>query len=235
MMPEKMKPILFSTDMVRAILDGRKTVTRRVVPYELSGAYDDPKGLSDGSYEFAVPVYALGNSDLQYVHVKPKYQPGDILWVRETTYLCGRWVKNGITKTGKQKWRFIWDKSKPVFYAESTPDDIKRLRTDVGYFKRPAIFMPREAARLFLKVTNVRVERLQEITEEDARAEGITEYIIQFKSKFTEAENDTWRNRTTTENFAALWDSINGKRYSWESNPWVWRVEFKGTDRISGE
>jgi len=134
--------------------------------------------------------------------------PGDILWVRET-------------------WRNI--SIKPI---ECPVYDYKEYYSDKYYGPpikwNPSIHMPRKAARIFLEVVSVGVERLQDITREDAKSEGVTEYISQIKPAFTQEEADIWRNRTTVENFSALWNTINAKRgYGWDTNPWVWVVEFR--------
>jgi hypothetical protein len=124
--------------------------------------------------------------------IKPKYQPRDILWVRETTYLWGTWVKNGITKTGKQKYKFVWDKTKPAIYAaDGAPDYICKGWQEVGYFKRPSIHMPREAARIFLRVKDGRIERVQDISEEDAIAEGVERLF----DHLTKEKYMDWANR----------------------------------------
>jgi hypothetical protein len=98
---------------------------------------------------------------------------------------------------------------------------------------RPSIYMPRRASRITLEITEVRVQRVQAITREDARAEGISEYLHEFIGvPSTEADADVWRNHTTVENFAALWDSLNAKHgFGWDANPWVWVIEFKRLEK----
>jgi len=172
-----MKPILFSTPMVQAILDGRKTMRRRVIRPQPQHAYDDYMGgwdcLTEGHCHLCEP--------------KPPYKPGDILWVRET-------------------WYQHYDGS--YAYRASAPEN-------TGW--KPSIHMPREAARIFLRVKTVRVERLQDITEEDAKAEGV----------ICGQGQKRWTARSA---FMDLWDRINGKKNPWESNPWVWVISF---ERIS--
>ena len=183
-----MKPILFSTSMVQAILDGRKTQTRRVIkPQPNSKA--EYKGTEIGKHVF--------ETDIDMWHIKSPYQPGQVLWVRET-------------------WSMIDD----------MPYDNYVYRTDYGtteddsfppsMFKwKPSIHMPREAARIFLRVKNVRVERLQDITAHDAIREGME----------SETPFDT------VDEFKELWNNLNAKRgYGWDTNPWVWVVKF---ERIS--
>lgn len=173
-MPEK--PILFSTDMVRAILDGRKTQTRRIV--------------KPGTLEMFVNLIWNPNENICFC----PYRPGDILYIRET------WAKD---RYGKYHYRAEY----PEHDCEPYP------------IWKPSIHMPREAARLFLEVTEVRVERLQKISEEDARAEGIGMPLFR---------SDEIEDYGYIECFEMLWDSIYSKRgHGWEQNPWVWAITFK--------
>jgi len=180
------KPILFSTPMVQAILDGRKTQTRRVIKdKDITNWFD----IDVDGKPIAYIDQETGDS-YPPTH-RAKYQPGDILWVRET------WAKR------------IHSDNRYYYKADNNLGAIFNREDDKW---RPSIFMPREAARIFLRVKNVRVERVQDIGEEDALAEGVE-----------------WLNfATAKEAFTALWDGINGKRvYGWDTNPWVWVVEFE--------
>ena len=185
--------------MVRAILDGRKTQTRRAIkPQPSSGVRKSvfvKSGIEDGHGR----------------EIKPKYQPGDILWVRET------WSKD---ENGEYVYRTNYG---------TTEDD----SFPPSMFKwKPSIHMPREAARIFLKVTNVRVERLQDITEEDAIAEGVKDPYEYQSPEYYEQPNLRGFEINKSA-FAGCWDSIYSKRgYGWESNPWVWVVAF---EKISKE
>ncbi len=160
-------------------------------------------------------------------YVKPLGQ----LWVRETHYRYGRWRKNGYTKSGKLAWRFHATTNE-VLYSEDTP---RRLHANVSreelylkrwsdWFKRSSIHMPRWASRITLEITKVRVERVQEISEKAAKAEGVcvvdnTPDGIYSPPNYPDIHRDI---------FMDLWDSLNAKRgYSWESNPWVWVLSFK--------
>lgn len=196
----KERPILFSSEMVRAILDGRKTQTRRVV---------NPQSLLDNKTRVTA------------CYECPYGAPGDSLWVRESCQIYGHWVKNGHTKSGAQRWKFSIHASKRVLYAGGfvkSPSD----KTQLGFYKRPSIFMPRWASRIALAVTDVRVERLQEISEEDAIAEGLQKEVISVGY-----QNDSVTLRARPK-FVYLWDKINSDRgYSFESNPWVWVISFK--------
>jgi hypothetical protein len=202
----KERPILFSGPMVRAILEGRETQTRRVVRQDIMGMC-----VMD---MLAIPC--------------PYGQPGDRLWVRETTYWPPRETMNYIHYAATPRiarGRFHKDGLLTHFYGifDTDGEQIEALLKE-GYRKCPSIHMPRWASRLTLEVTSVRVERVQNIGEDDARAEGV------------ELANDhrgypgtgAAYKRTYRAGFAKLWDSINAKRgYSWESNPWVWVVEFR--------
>jgi hypothetical protein len=216
------KPILFSTPMVQAILDGRKTMTRRVCK-DIAG-YDFKWGLDREPYIGNYKVFTktepgkwdwvtLENQwlyDLQTAvddsrtHLlKCPYQPGDILWVRET------WSKD---ENGEYVYRTNYG---------TTEDD----SFPPSMFKwKPSIHMPKVAARIWLEVTNVRVERLQEITTDEAKAEGVLQPgVIPSNTLIRNTEGSIPRT-----NFKILWESLNAKRgYGWDSDPWVWVVSFK--------
>ena len=188
-----MKPILFSGEMVRAILDGRKTQTRRVIkPQPSAGVRRSVfvlSGLEDGH-----------GRELRC----PYGRPGDTLWVRETWQAV----------SGNDRARHIMTHPRPdrgwLEYA-ATP------RADEPAYKwRPSIHMPRWASRITLEVTGVRVERLQDISEADAWAEGCEGY-----------DDDVTGGKSGYREYCELWEKINGKG-SWDLNPWVWVVEFKG-------
>lgn len=197
------KPILFNTEMVRAILDGRKTCTRRLVKLQPDEKHTYPLGfVTDSTEKKEVGCVGFGideyGGSIQYA--KPPYQPGDTLYVRET------WKKapNGY-----------------YYYEDWQKDDI----ADVTKWK-PSIHMPKEAARIWLKVTDVRVERLQEISAESALAEGADKYI------HTNGELD--ENMTIT-SFIGIWNSTIKKSdldsYGWDANPYVFVIEFVKIDK----
>ena len=197
------KPVLFNTEMVRAILDGRKNCTRRLVKPQPDEKHTYPLGFVTDSTEkkdvgcFGFSINEYGGS-IQYA--KPQYQPGDILYVRET------WKKapNGY-----------------YYYEDWQRNDI----ADVTKWK-PSIHMPKEAARIWLKVTDLRVEWLQEISTESALAEGADKYI------HTNGELD--ENMTIT-SFIGIWNGTIKKSdldsYGWNANPWVWVIEFERCEK----
>lgn len=196
------KPMLFSTDMVRAILEDRKTVTRRVVKPQPDGR---PVPMTKDS---CWPGYFAIQGTEKVVRLP--YQPGDILWVRET------WAE--------MPYGFVYrvDGEEPDGW-------------DCDDRWRPSIHMPRGAARIFLRVTGVRVERLQEITEDGAKAEGAEKSYPYTdpetgKTVFVLDEKGTYRS-----GFSQIWDrTIKPKdRLSccWESTPWVWVIEFERCEK----
>ena len=208
----KEKPILFSGPMVNAILDGRKTQTRRVVKHCTQNSAASrpyfPGGYKQG--KFVEPTDC------------PYGQPGDRLWVRETHRWDGVDPKIAVREklTDTLTYRADWDGDRAV-------DDCPW---------RPSIFMPRWASRITLEITDVRVERLQDISEEDAMAEGIERVELDGLMEMTPLgmrPEIGWMNylagdgfNKAVRSFATLWQSINGID-SWEQNPWVWVVSFR--------
>lgn len=216
------KAILFNAEMVRAILEGRKSCTRKIVkPQQLIGMLPDKckngapeKFLKEKKLMFK-PYCDMTDIELINTAYKAPYQLGDILYVRET------WKKalNGY-----------------YYYEDWQRNDI----ADVTKWK-PSIRMPKEAARIWLKVTNVRVEHLQEITDEQAKREGIQ--YDECPTGFTWKQETDMHNCYTTPIGAmqALWNSTIKKSdldgYGWDANPWVWTIEFERCEKpkeISG-
>lgn len=208
-------PILFNTEMVRSILDGRKTVTRRVIKpqpksklcYTFAGSHKKDIGRweypSKTAHEFWGEEFKL-TDDIAEEELKKKWNPpyhaDDILYVRET------WAQAA---------------AHTFFYrADKTIQNI---------LWRPSIHMPKEAARIFLKVTSVRVERLQDIDDEQAKEEGANwrnGKNVGFEEKMR---------RSAVERFAEIWNATIKKsdldRYGWNANPWVWVIEFEVCDK----
>lgn len=216
------KPILFSTPMVQAILDGRKSMTRRVIvpqpqrDYHIDACKNGTFFIDDNTH--------MG-TDMQF---KPKYQPGDILWVRET------WAQASQNRIVLR-----------ADYADEKamiPYEACGMNVEVSLVRwRPSIFMPREACRLFLRVTGVQAERLQDITATDAVHEGIARHGMHNAECYAggcyngDFETACAVCEVPREGFRELWDSLNAKRgYGWEKNPWVWVYTFKRCDRPQG-
>ena len=213
------KPILFNTEMVRAILDGRKDATRRIVkgfiPDDAVWGYTafTPKG-----YISCRGTFADGYGEKFF---KLPCEPGDILYVRET-WQC--WRAHRYEATADIRFRAGGDDVRLQF-ANGNTDSIDRLDYDTFVHKwfshnrewKPSLFMPKVAARICLKVTDVRVERLQDMTDDDAEAEGCFDYT------------------STALGFFDVWDSTIKKSnlncYGWNANPWVWVIKFERCEK----
>lgn len=246
------RPILFSGPMVRAILDGRKTVTRRIV----NGVPDDA-GLAvygaectagDGGASPACAMFFAGSTvDSRGLGVArcPFGSPGDRLRVRETWRYHG-WTEDGapwIKYAADDSTRLVeripdeWSDRLADIWADLSDDANMAIDGRAADRKwRPSIFLPRWASRLTLEVVGVGVERLQEITEEDAIAEGAQRFD-NLPSTHPYGQDARWSMEAPTATdqclgsarmaFANLWDKLNSSRAPWASNPWVWRVEFR--------
>jgi hypothetical protein len=191
------KPIIFSGPMVKAILEGRKTQTRRVIRPQ-------PDHLRTS------PFFKSGLDDGHGYEVKCPYYPGDRLWVRET---CS--YENVIEKSENH-----WSSHTKVHYRATEPEV-----PGISSGWKPSIFMPRWASRITLEVVDVRVERLQDISEADAIAEGV--YTNEQALQKLGLPADTKLQGTCVDKYRIVWDSINGKKYPWASNPWVWCISFR--------
>jgi hypothetical protein len=230
--------------MVRAVQNGSKSQTRRVVkwqgpkkhPHDFNLAFiDNPAGVKRLCVPYEHPNDGTPSIDSPaHRHYCPYGDPCDRLWVRETFWAYGHWEQRYSEKKGRKEWHFV-DQTVAMDriyqYSDPTPDNLRRHRRDSqpAWWKRPAIHMPRAASRIDLEITGVRVERLQNCSEADARAEGIV--------TFREADKDGRRHfglagdkgegrPTAYRAYRDLWESINGPG-SWDANPWVWVIEFK--------
>ncbi len=204
----KERPILFSAPMVRAVLDGRKTATRRPVKVQ-------PRSRADiGSYGKGQPF--IRNPDVTKRNPEcPFGNPGDRLWVRETWYCDHNEVMRGpYLKPDDLDVIEARDDGTLVFAA----DGLTPYETDQPVWK-PSIHMPRWACRILLEITDVRVERLQDISRADIRAEGL-ECPPELASDDVSPNYRDWYPAAWKE----LWNSTGG---DWDANPWVWVVEFK--------
>ena len=211
------KPILFNTEMVRATLDRRKTCTRRLVKTrkkDACGFYVTKKadGTFSGIYEYDENESMFDNP------LMPPYQPGDILYVRET--YASWYLPHGEN----------------IYCYRATEPNGNRRPTSPEYDCewevkpwKPSIHMPKKAARIWLKVTDVRVERLQEITGQDVLKEGLNSHVHPKASYFDMNQREMFEN---------LWNSTIKKsdldRYGWDANPWVWVIEFERCEKPEG-
>lgn len=227
------RPILFSAPMVRALLDGSKTQTRRVI----KGLTADTASAMDANPDMAVALnddgyggmYQAGRGTVFSIPLPrcPYGVPGDRLWVRET------WQFSDWTYDGEPYVRYAADNAVRGFFGGDAPDDERLVETWATLSRsenysidnkaadrkwRPSIFMPRWACRLTLKITDVRVERLHDIREPDAIAEGITRGKNGWYQPMS-CSNARWA-------YSELWNQINGLG-AWDANPWVWVVSFR--------
>ncbi|MDR5815837.1 hypothetical protein QCE62_19810 [Caballeronia sp. LZ033] len=219
----KERPILFSGPMVRALLDGRKTQTRRVVKARPgwpigfvggAGDQDDPRcyGFEDLNTAQWWTLAADGGDDNHQIPC-PYGAPGDRLWVRETFLYVGPGSGSDLPSYQEERANPANHKVSNCWYRASRPDET--------LVWSPSIHMPRWASRITLEVTGVRVERLDQITEDDAQAEGAAPAWLDVDGETVNLGQPTYR-----QGFARLWRDINGDE-SWDANPWVWVVEFR--------
>jgi len=216
------KPIIFSWPMVRAIQDNRKSQTRRVIKgLESSwhlGKRPTRPSWTPADFAFFDPAHP---TDTYPTCFTARYQVGDLLWVRETwADLRGMGFGNDPRT----------DKPFNVAYRADTRrgSDSDQIRRDYGVKWKPSIFMPKRAARLWLKVKAVRVERVQDISGPDMCAEGIQ---LRGIGQGPPMHGDQWAQ--TRKLFRSLWDSLNAKRgYPWENNNWVFVYDFERVSHV---
>lgn len=228
-----MKPILFSTPMVQAILDDRKTQTRRITGLEDINKHPDDyilEGFSSANPKRVFGALFRHKSGLMVFIPCPYGEVGGILWIREKFRLQEAFEFDGET-TPEHYW-----------YYATTPDIVK-CSDNEEYPKddwkwKPSIHMPKAACRIWLQIIDIRIERLQKITEEDAIAEGVYFYGTE------DSETDDYKNylyddkgncddfgvKTAKESFQTLWQKINSED-SWNQNPWVWVIELKRVEK----
>lgn len=242
----KERPILFSGPMVRAIIEGRKTVTRRVIKKQPETTEARLRELGAWVEGLTLSQHLNNAWQAGFIPIDCPYgEQGDRLWVRESfADLRGTGIEHRPDPAGPLQ--------RYAFAADSPPGSASdEARKDFGVKWKPSIHMPRAACRILLEITDVRVERLQGISELQARAEGVlpNEHCIGPIGTSSEAvscqhcgrlrrdhigvalacrgmSGDCWNGNTAKGGFGVLWESINGIG-SWTANPWVWVVEFK--------
>lgn len=228
----KERPILFSGPMVRAILAGRKTQTRREVKPHFSADVDEvsERPALDPVLKCVVSGHSGEWEDdhgLDEVRRCPYGRPGDRLRVKEHAWMFCERRPNGVTKTGRPKWHYVPLREAPVHYcaAHQEKPSIDVVHPDTGnawgWRKKLGRFLPAWASRITLEVVSVRVERLNDISEEDALAEGVEPYEPRETGMLKGRDQEL-----PSEAFRTLWESLNGPG-SWAANPWVWVVEFR--------
>ena len=229
------KPILFNTEMVRAILDVRKSCTRRLVKPE-------PQGYFEVSEE---PLY-IYDTDGKQGKITPPYQPGDILYVRETFAWCPCWDCGMDTEQGACTDHIYHSEKKEYgcYMYRASCEDNEYPSADTWH---PSIHMPKEAARIWLKVKNVRVERLQEMKPVDVIKEGAYPDCWDCLNTYEESgsqccygtEEQCSQCDGVMMEWEKLWNSTIKKtdidRYGWDANPWVWVIEFERCKKPKGE
>lgn len=198
------RSILFSAPMVLALLDGRKTQTRRTVKLPDARAW-----WMLGSFDRQKAVFCETTNPARGRVVRCPYgAPGDRLWVRETwATLTGNGVRTVYRADGEDPRTGPWT-------------DEQRKANPMKW--RPSIYMPRTLSRITLEITRVRVERLQDISAEDAEAEGVLS-----RGEAMVVEHDDPSLPWARDRFRTLWDTLNGKRAPWASNPWLWVLDFR--------
>lgn len=226
----KERPILFSTPMVQAILDGRKTQTRRTRGLEeinknpddwkegtttqLCRFWDADKEEDPNPIDIRYGFIFNGNGNQELYIPCPYGKPGDRLWVRETWQITN----------------FLHPSNENYGYVYKASENGKDWQENTEEWKwKPSIHMPKAAARIWLEVTDISLERLQAISEEDAISEGIKPIWINDDSscnKFKNYINNGKDSLSPKDSFRSLWESINGAE-SWDRNPWIWVVKFK--------
>lgn len=245
-------PILFSTPMVQAILEDKKTMTRRtqgldklniLVKQGFDFRYDSIEDGPDkeGYVYFERLTFTPNEKPTEeYRRVKPKYLVGDHIYVKEEHYANGYWTIDGVTKkSGKPKFKFhdatIEELGEKYQYYDSIPDTVENDRSKLhvfGWWKRNSLFMPKKAARIWLECTGVRCERLMDITEADAKAEGAAEWNPARDMKYLKGSKSNLPKPCGPFKFSfiLLWCKINGVE-SFDSNPWVFVYSFKRIEK----
>lgn len=240
----KERPVIFNGEMVRAILYGRKTQTRRVIKVQpesktfgLRKIIESENASEEGKYYWSLSD-ALGISRARSnPFLCPFGQVGDRLWVRETFADVNTDGGPAFTYRADHGLKFCLDDESPVDYDRYPGKNFAMWCSDLwngedGHSWSPSIHMPRWASRITLEITAVRVERLNDISEEDAEAEGIDMEALYDSQDCYDciADHNMTGRPTVTGAFKYLWESIYGVD-SWNANPWVWVIEFR---RVGG-
>ena len=231
------KPILFNTEMVRAILDGRKTCTRRICKDANEYTVPDMDFYNADMRTYAVHNFADKEQmeQLSTVERTCPICPGDILYVRETWERFECWNCEGDERGNcpKEPKKSVLNKTCGCYMYRATDE----ISGDAKW--HPSIRMPKEAARIWLKVTDVQVERLQEITEDGAKAEGINEEwaMSWWSPTYYDPDSGGYPKYRVTFAFE-VWNKTIKKseidRFGWDANPWVWVIEFERCEKLKG-
>jgi hypothetical protein len=209
----KFHPILFATPMIKAIMNGTKTQTRRVI--KLPNYH--PSLIEKQKKVLTIKDWILYDGNNESIgKIKCHYEVGDVLWAKET--FIPKYFKDGT----------------PLYRADDNNivDALRNIGEDIGEKWKPSIYMPKTICRIFLKVKSVRIERLMDIGEDDAKKEGVT--LLPNGSYRNYHEEESEQNYMYTKeakvSFATLWESINGKG-TWEFNPYVFVYEYEKIEK----
>lgn len=212
--------ILMIEDMVDATFNDLKLMTSRVLNPQPANDFSEPEFQPGGTVLF----WRVKDDKNDWFEIRNPYGlPGDLLYVKETHYRYGKWVQDGFTKQGRRRLIFK-ARNNEIRYYDNRPDKLAKV-DQVGWHKRPSIFMPKFAARLWLEIESIQVRRIQDISIDECICEGINVSAIPGLGS----------DRSIIQAMQKLWDSINAIRdggiYSWDSNPWVFAIKFKRVER----
>ncbi len=224
------RPMLMQPEMAASTLAETKTETRRTTGLDLfNEAPDDfefgrtETGYKDGRTRYLMNLHG-SNSPFE---IKCPYgEVGDCLWIKETHFLFGSWIKaEEVTATGRASYEFLRHTNE-IRYHENPPSQICKGNTEVGWYKRPSMFMFRKDSRILLELKEIFPERLKDITDESARNEGVTWDASRILLPGASVKVAVGGPRSS---FTKLWDKINGVKgpNSWDANPWVWVLRYK--------
>lgn len=238
---KKESPILMSVSMAKAAEAGLKTNTRRGIS---NLVIDEGSGFAYYKGKHMLDIHRWQEQLLPFC---PYGQPGDLLYVREEHYQYGHWKQEGTTKKGAPKWKFIAMSQEALAFSDQPPGNFLKSRSKtepakVQLYKRLARFMPKKLARIWLEITDVKVERLQSISSEDILAEGVLIPNHEGNPIFIlgpgNSELSLLKDKPTTEEsirfayWKDLWCTINGSE-SWDANPYVWVIKFRKIEKPS--
>ena len=233
----KSHPILYKPTMAQSVHDDLKSMTRRIIKPQ-------PKKYLIRSDAFGCWFDNASESEYDMRKVTCPWAIGDLLWVKEEHYAFGTWWRNGYTEKGREKWKFE-DKTSsanPICFPNNLPEKVCKLKhkgVEDGYYKRNSLFMPKRHCRTRTVIKDIKAERLQDITPEDALKEGIdidsdfADLCQNILDNCGEHSHDVEKNSAEIACFRKLWDSINGKPrkdgvdISWFANPLVFVISFE--------
>lgn len=232
----KFHPLTVTEELIPAILNGTKGVTRRALmppPFKRNVTIGEEFEFPTKSHGITI-VSSRKNGPTGWLEEWGKYHPGDVLWVKETYFSYGFWgdAEGEYTSTGRQKTIFC-HMGNPVgpslYYSNDMPDHItvRSKGCASGFYKRLARFMPKKYCRTFLEIEDVRIERVQDITEDDARLEGAGKSVMPyFITNNPKCEPAFPTQLTHLGGFITLWEKLHGPD-AWYHNGWVYRLKFK--------